>query len=151
MKGPEDHLLLLNEQSKGDQQRLGFKNYTFNFDSAAGIDYLVDVTKPNGQKVKILKMSNGEAFDENKTYKVVMNSYRGNGGGDLIIKGAGIPKDKLNDRIIYQSPLDLRHYFMQEIERQGSMSPKAGNNWKFVPEEWTIPAAKRDYKHIFGE
>ena len=151
MKGPEDHLLLLNEQSKGDQQRLGFKNYTFNFDSAAGIDYLVDVTKPNGQKVKILKMSNGEAFDENKTYKVVMNSYRGNGGGDLIIKGAGIPKDKLNDRIIYQSPLDLRHYLMQEIERQGSMSPKAGNNWKFVPEEWTVPAAKRDYKHIFGE
>ena len=151
MKGPEDHLLLLNEQSKGDQQRLGFKNYTFNFDSAAGIDYLVDVTKPNGQKVKILKMSNGEAFDENKTYKVVMNSYRGNGGGDLIIKGAGIPKDKLNDRIIYQSPLDLRHYLMQEIERQGSMSPKAGNNWKFVPEEWTFPAAKRDYKHIFGE
>ena len=133
MKGPEDHLLLLNEQSKGDQQRLGFKNYTFNFDSAAGIDYLVDVTKPNGQKVKILKMSNGEAFDENK------------------IKGAGIPKDKLNDRIIYQSPLDLRHYLMQEIERQGSMSPKAGNNWKFVPEEWTVPAAKRDYKHIFGE
>ena len=151
MKGPEDHLLLLNEQSKGDLQRLGFKNYTFNFDSAAGIDYLVDVTKPNGQKVKILKMSNGEAFDENKTYKVVMNSYRGNGGGDLIIKGAGIPKDKLNDRIIYQSPLDLRHYLMQEIERQGSMSPKAGNNWKFVPEEWTVPAAKRDYKHIFGE
>ena len=151
MKSPEDHLLLLNEQSKGDQQRLGFKNYTFNFDSAAGIDYLVDVTKPNGQKVKILKMSNGEAFDENKTYKVVMNSYRGNGGGDLIIKGAGIPKDKLNDRIIYQSPLDLRHYLMQEIERQGSMSPKAGNNWKFVPEEWTVPAAKRDYKHIFGE
>ena len=142
---------MLNEQSKGDQQRLGFKNYTFNFDSAAGIDYLVDVTKPNGQKVKILKMSNGEAFDENKTYKVVMNSYRGNGGGDLIIKGAGIPMDKLNDRIIYQSPLDLRHYLMQEIERQGSMSPKAGNNWKFVPEEWTVPAAKRDYKHIFGE
>ena len=151
MKSPEDHLLLLNEQSKGDQQRLGFKNYTFNFDSASGIDYIVDVTKPDGQKVKILKMSNGEAFDENKTYKVVMNSYRGNGGGDLIIKGAGIPKDKLNDRIIYQSPLDLRHYLMQEIERQGSMSPKAGNNWKFVPEEWTVPAAKRDYKHIFGE
>ena len=151
MKAPEDHLLLLNEQSKGDQQRLGFKNYTFNFDSASGIDYIVDVTKPDGKKVKILKMSSGEAFDENKTYKVVMNSYRGNGGGDLIIKGAGISKDKLNNRIIYQSPLDLRHYLMQEIERQGSMSPKAGNNWKFVPEEWTVPAAKRDYKHIFGE
>lgn len=151
MKTPDDHLLLLNEQSKGDQQRLGFKNYTFNFDSAAGIDYVVDVTKPDGQKVKILKLSNGEPFDENKIYKVVMNSYRGNGGGDLIIKGAGIPKEQLNGRIIYQSPLDLRHYLMQEIERQGTMSPQAGHNWKFIPEEWTVPAAKRDYELIFGK
>lgn len=151
MKSADDHLLLLNEQSKGDQQRLGFKNFTFNFDSAAGIDYIVDVTKPDGQKVNIIKLSNGEAFDENKTYKVVMNSYRGNGGGDLIIKGAGIAKNQLNDRIIYQSPLDLRHYLMQEIERQGTMSPKAAHNWKFIPEEWTIPAAKRDYKLIFRE
>ena len=151
MKSADDHLLLLNEQSKGDQQRLGFKNFTFNFDSAAGIDYTVDVTKPDGQKVNIIKLSNGEAFDENKTYKVVMNSYRGNGGGDLIIKGAGIAKNQLNDRIIYQSPLDLRHYLMQEIERQGTMSPKAAHNWKFIPEEWTVPAAKRDYKLIFRE
>lgn len=151
MKSADDHLLLLNEQSKGDQQRLGFKNFTFNFDSAAGIDYIVDVTKPDGQKVNILKLSNGKVFDENKTYKVVMNSYRGNGGGDLIIKGAGIAKDQLNARIIYQSPLDLRHYLMQEIERQGTMSPKAAHNWKFVPEEWTVPAAKRDYKLIFRE
>ena len=24
------------------------------------------------------------------------------------------------------------------------MDPKALNQWKFVPEEWTVPAAKRD-------
>jgi 2',3'-cyclic-nucleotide 2'-phosphodiesterase/3'-nucleotidase len=151
MKGPEDHLLLLNDQTKDDQQRLGFKNFTFNFDSAAGIDYEVDVTKPDGQKVRILRMSNGAPFDEGKTYKVAMNSYRGNGGGDLVTKGAGIAKEKLNERIVYQSPLDLRHYLMQELERQGTMSPKAANNWKFVPEAWTKPAAERDRKLIFGE
>ncbi len=151
MKTADDHLLLLNDQSKGDQQRYGFKNLTFNFDSAAGIDYIVDVTKPNGQKVKILKMSNGEPFSEDKTYKVVMNSYRGNGGGDLLTKGAGIAKEKLNERIIYQSPLDLRHYLTKEIERQGNVNPQPASNWKFVPEEWTVPAAQRDRKLIFGE
>ena len=151
MKRADDHLLLLNDRSTGDQQRMGFTNFTFNFDSAAGIDYEVDVTKPNGEKVRILRMSNGEPFDEEKTYKVVMNSYRGNGGGDLLIKGAGIAKTDLNDRIIYQSPLDLRYYLMQEIERQGSVSPKANSNWKFVPEAWTKPAAERDRKLIFGE
>jgi 2',3'-cyclic-nucleotide 2'-phosphodiesterase/3'-nucleotidase len=151
MKSPNDHLLMLNDNSKNDQQRTGFVNYTFNFDSASGIDYEVDVTKPNGQKVRILRMSNGEPFQPDKMYKVVMNSYRGNGCGDLLIKGAGIPKEQLNSRIIYQSPLDLRHYLTQEIERQGNVHPEKASNWKFVPEEWTIPAAQRDYKQLFGE
>lgn len=151
MKSPSDHLLLLNENAKNDQQRTGFQNYTFNFDSASGIDYVVDVTKPNGQKVKILKMSNGEPFIEDHIYKVVMNSYRGNGGGDLLTKGAGIAKEELNSRIIYQSPLDLRHYLTVEIEREGNVRPQAANNWKFVPEEWAVPAGNRDYKLLFGE
>ena len=151
MRSPSDHLLLLNEESKDDQQRTGFLNYTFNFDSAAGIDYEVDVTKPIGKKVRILRMTNEEPFLLDKTYKVVMSSYRGNGGGDLLIKGAGIPKEQLNSRIVYQSPLDLRHYLTQEIERLGIVHPEKASNWKFVPEDWTIPAAQRDYKQLFGE
>lgn len=150
MKSASDHLLLLNEASHDDQQRMGFKNYTFNFDSASGIDYEVDVTKPDGQKVRILGMTNGEPFDEDKTYRVVMNSYRANGGGDLMVHGAGIPKEQLNSRIIYQSPKDLRYYLMEEIERQGTVTPRAAHNWRFVPEKWTRPAAKRDRKLLFG-
>ncbi len=151
MTGPDDHLLLLNDESRGDQQRMGFRNYTFNFDSASGIDYEVDVTKPDGEKVRILRMSNGEPFDENKMYRVVMNSYRANGGGDLIIRGGGIPKDSLPGRTVYQSELDLRHYLMEEIERQGTVHPKAAKNWKFVPEKWTKAAAKRDRLLVFGK
>ncbi len=151
MTKPTDHLLQLNVNSRGDQQRMGFKNYTFNFDSASGIDYEVDVTKPDGQKVHILQMSDGTPFDEEKTYRVVMNSYRANGGGDLIVHGAGIPKDSLQGRIVYQSELDLRHYLMEEIARMGTVSPQAAANWRFVPEKWTVPAAKRDRKLLFGK
>ena len=151
MKSPDDHLLLLNDESRGDQQRMGFRNYTFNFDSAAGIIYEVDVTKPEGQKVRILSMQDGSPFSEEKTYKVVMNSYRANGGGELITLGGGIPKEQLNHRIIYQSELDLRHYLMEEIQRQGMMRPRAGNNWKFVPEKWTKRAAKRDRQLVFPD
>lgn len=64
MKSPEDHALRLNNNSKDDQQRTGFQYYTFNFDSACGIDYEVDLTKPDGEKVKILQLSNGTPFDE---------------------------------------------------------------------------------------
>lgn len=149
MKSPDDHLLLLAD-TRGDAQRLGFKNFTFNFDSAAGIDYVVDVTNPDGQKVKILRMSNGQPFDEHKWYTVAINSYRGNGGGELLTKGAGIPKDSLNSRIIYRSPRDQRYYLMQEIEKMGTVAPKANNNWKFIPENWTKPAATRDSLLLFS-
>ena len=151
MTSPNDHLLLLDSQTRGDQQRLGFKNFSFNFDSAAGIDYEVDVTKPNGQKVKVLKTSNGEPFDENKYYKVAVNSYRANGGGELLTRGAGIAKDDLDDRIVWRSEFDLRHYLMEEIKRLGTLNPQPNTNWRFVPEQWTQEAAKRDRQLLFHD
>lgn len=150
MKSPDDHALRLNDASTEDQQRTGFQYYTFNFDSACGIDYEVDLTKPDGQKVKILRMSNGEPFDEKKWYRVVMNSYRANGGGELLTQGAGIPKDSLEGRVIYNSLRDQRHYLTQEIERMGTVDPKPNHNWRFVPEDWVKPALKRDSLQLFG-
>ena len=150
MKSPDDHLLLL-ANTRDDAQRLGFKNFSFNFDSAAGIDYVVDVTKPDGEKVHILRMSNGEPFDEHKWYTVAVNSYRANGGGELLTKGAGIARDSLKNRIIWESEKDQRHYLMEEIKKAGIMNPQPHNNWKFIPEAWTVPAAARDRKILFGE
>ncbi len=150
MKSPEDHALLLNDNSKEDQQRTGFQYYTFNFDSACGIDYEVDLTKPDGQKVHILQLSNGQPFDEKKWYKVVMNSYRANGGGELLTRGAGIPKDSLESRVLFHTPLDQRHYLTQEIEQMGTIDPKPNHNWRFVPEAWVKPALRRDSLTLFG-
>ena len=150
MTSPDDHALRLNADSKDDQQRTGFQYYTFNFDSACGIDYEVDLTKPDGEKVKILRMSNGEPFDEKKWYKVAMNSYRANGGGELLTQGAGIPKDSLEARVLYNTDRDQRHFLTEEIRKMGTLDPKPNNNWKFVPEAWAKPALERDRKLLFG-
>lgn len=151
MTSPDDHALRLNDATANDQQRTGFKYFTFNFDSAMGIDYEVDLTKPDGQKVHILRMSNGETFDMGKWYKVVMSSYRANGGGELLTKGAGIPKDSLESRVLFHTPLDLRHYLTEEMRRQGSIDPKPAHNWRFVPEAWVKPALERDRIKLFGK
>lgn len=150
MQSPDDHIMLLTD-SWSDKQRMGFKNLTFNFDSAAGIDYEVDVTKPNGQKVHILRMSDGTPFDEKAWYKVAMNSYRGNGGGELLTRGAGIDKKDIPSRITYISQHDQRYYLTQMIERQGTVDALPLNNWRFVPEAWTKPAIERDRQLIFKE
>lgn len=151
MKSPEDHLLWLKTQRKeGAEDRAAFHNYSFNFDSAAGIIYTVDVTKPKGQKINITSMADGKPFDLNHIYKVALNSYRGNGGGELLTKGSGIPQEKLKERIVFSTDKDLRYYLMQYIEKKGTLNPKALNQWKFIPEDWAQPAAKRDYEYLFN-
>ena len=149
MAGPDDHIMLLDQNGNGSSG-YGFKNLAFNFDSAAGIDYEVDVTKPEGNKIKIKCMSDGSPFDETKWYMVAMNSYRGNGGGELLTKGAGIPHDSLQSRIVYESERDQRYYLMKEIEKAGTMTPRPNTNWRFVPEEWTSEAIRRDKALLFG-
>ena len=147
----DDLLLLRDNQRPGAEDRAKFANPSYNFDSAAGIRYTVDVTQPEGKKVRIISMADGTPFEEEKMYKVAVNSYRGNGGGELLTQGAGIPQEKLSERILTSTDKDLRYYLMQYIEQKGHIEPRALNHWKFIPEEWTKPASQRDYKRLFGE
>jgi len=150
MKGPNDHLLWFNDKRKsGDKNFDAFRNFSFNFDSAAGIIYTINVTKPKGGKITIISLADGTPFSMDKIYKVALNSYRGNGGGELLTKGAGIPHEKLKERIVYSTDKDLRYYMMKYIEKKREITPKPLNQWRFVPEAWTVPAAKRDYNYLF--
>lgn len=152
MKSPADHLLWLKEErTAGAEDRSSFQNFSFNFDSAAGIIYTVDVTKPKGEKINITSLADGSPFQMDRIYKVALNSYRGNGGGELLTKGSGIPQEQLKDRIVFSTDKDLRFYLMQYIEKKGTLNPRALNQWKFIPEDWATPAAKRDFIYLFGK
>ena len=150
MKSANDHLLLFKDvATEGDESRSTLRYPSYNFDSAAGIIYEVDVTKPAGEKVTIKSMADGSAFDLGKTYRVALNSYRGNGGGELLTKGAGIPQEELSGRIVYSTDRDLRYYLTDYIKRLGTLKPHRLNQWKFVPEKWADKAAKRDRAILF--
>lgn len=148
MKKASDHLLLLNDKDNGFGR---FKNPSFNFDSAAGVIYTVDVTKPEGEKVTLISLANGQPFELDKTYRVAVNSYRGNGGGDLLTKGSGIPKSELAKRIVFATDKDLRYYLMKRIEEVKVLHPQPLNQWKFIPEKWVSPAIQRDSQLLFGK
>ena len=68
MNGPDDLLLNLRIGNDGKplltNGKAWFKNQPYNFDSAAGIDYIVDVSKPEGSRVSIKGFSDGRSFDE---------------------------------------------------------------------------------------
>ena len=127
------------------------KSPAYNFDSAAGIDYIVDITKPEGSRVTILKMTDGTPFENEKQYKVAINSYRGNGGGGHLTNGAGIPNVDLMSRVITSTDRDLRYYMIEYIKNKKDINPEALNNWKLIPEKLVSEVKKRDYNLLFGK
>ena len=154
MKGPDDLLLKLRTGKDGKpvltNDRAWFKNQSYNFDSAAGIDYTVDVSKPAGSRIIIKKFTNGKLFEKNKMYKVAVNSYRGNGGGGHFTEGAGIAKDELRKRVITSTDRDLRYYILKSIEEKKTINPVPMNNWKIIPENWVKAAIAPEYTLLFG-
>ncbi|NQT57749.1 MAG: bifunctional metallophosphatase/5'-nucleotidase [Bacteroidetes bacterium] len=117
----------------------------YNYDSAAGIEYTVDVSKPEGDRVDITTMSkDGAAFDMNKHYVVAINSYRGNGGGGHLA-AAGLTKEEFTTRVLSSTLADLRFYLIKEFERRGTVVPAVDNNWKILPEAWAKKGAVLDF------
>jgi len=153
MENADDHLLNFRKDSEGNpirnNGRLSLAQASFNFDSAAGIRYTVDVSKPAGERISILGFENGDPFDEDSTYKVAINSYRGSGGGGHLSEGAEIPHDQLEKRIIYTSGTDIRSLLMDYLKKEGNLHPKAGTNWNVIPMEWARKGKKKDQSEGF--
>ncbi|SQH72324.1 Trifunctional nucleotide phosphoesterase protein YfkN precursor [Porphyromonas crevioricanis] len=147
MKGPKDHLLLF-RTGITPQDKFKTLHEIFNYSSAAGIDYTVDVSKPAGDRVKILKMSNGQPFDYSKVYRVALDSFRGGGGGDLLTEGCQIRFEELARRIVEEKD-DIRSYVHKYIVDKGSIEVQNNANWRFVPETWVREAIERDTKIMF--
>ncbi len=154
MTGPHDMLLNFRLGKDGKPSltngKAWLKNQAYNFDSAAGIDYLVDVSKTAGSRIIIKSFTNGKPFELSKIYKVAVNSYRGNGGGGHFKEGAGIDKNELNKRLISSTDRDLRYYILKNLEAKKKINPVAINNWKIIPEKWMKVAIPGDYHLLFG-
>ncbi len=152
----EDHLIRYKRDNVGNiimsanNSRALTAGQYFNYASAAGIHYTVDITKPEGQRITILKMSSGEPFDMQKIYTVAMNSYRGNGGGGHLTKGAGIGQEIIPARIADATEKDLRFYLYEYIQKNSPVNPPAYNNWKVIPEALAEKCRQNDIQLLFG-
>jgi len=139
LSGPGDPLLQFEDGKPG---RLAFPYY--NFSSAAGISYLVDVSKEPGERIQIQSFSDGSPFQEESIYTVAVNSYRGNGGGGHLSSGAGIPRDELSSRILWSSDRDLRYYLMDYLNQYDTLYPLLMDNWHCVPDNLSRDALRSD-------
>lgn len=126
-----------------------FAHSAYDFDSAAGLKYTVDLSRPKGRKIRIESLADGRPFSLTATYRVAVNSYRGSGGGGHLPIALGIPQTQLTQRIVWISPHELRHYVERALAVKEGLTAKPLHHWRFVPEGWAAAAGERDYETLF--
>ena len=105
------------------------KKPIYNFDSGAGILYEVTDKNPMGERINILSMADGTPFDMDKTYNVVMNSYRSMGGGNHLINGVGWEQEEIKNHVVWQGDRDLRSLFINWAREKGTLDSEPLNCW----------------------
>ena len=151
----DDHVLKIVNAAdpRTGQSRWSFVNRSYNFDSAAGLIYKVDVTKPVGQRVLIESLADGTSFDEASEYNVAMTSYRASGGGGLMT-AAGVDTERINDRVVEYYPEIRNILYDYLLENQVIDTAHTGDRnvigeWRFIPEDLASKALDKDMELLF--
>ncbi len=156
IKSSDEHLLkIVNEPNpRTGQKRWSFVNRSYNFDSAGGLIYDVDVTGRKGERVIIKALADGTPFDESAEYNVAMTSYRASGGGGIMREGAGIDTDRIDDRVVEYYP-EIREILYEYLVENGEIDPAAIGDparigsWTFIPEGLAQKALQKDMNLLF--
>ena len=152
-----DHVLRIipKDNTRTQQKGWSFHGLAYNFDSVAGLNYTVDVTKPRGERVLITTLADGTPFSPEQTYNVALTSYRASGGGSLLDE-IGIDTDLIDQRVVARYP-EIRNLIYQRLEKDPSLdleeisNPALLGTWKFVPEALAKKGIEDDMKLMFGE
>jgi 2',3'-cyclic-nucleotide 2'-phosphodiesterase/3'-nucleotidase len=155
MKGPNDNMILFRTDKDGNLVKSGgrarLRMPSYNFDSAAGVEYTVDISKPVGERITIHSLSGGAPFKYGEFYSVAVNSYRGSGGGGHLTEGAGLSRGDLRTRLKSSTIRDFRLYIIRSVENSGKIEPGITETWKIIPAGWVEKAKPVDYRLMFGE
>lgn len=152
----DDHLLKIKDapDPRTGMKHWSFINRSYNFDSAGGLVYKVDVTKPKGERVMIESLADGSAFDESASYNVAMTSYRASGGGNIMREGAGVDTDRIDERVVAYHP-EIRDILYDYLVATKEIDPATVGDrtvigeWSFVPESLASKAMDRDIALLF--
>lgn len=153
-----EHLLKLKPKKdvKTGEVKPFFASSPANFESAGGLVYTVDITRPAGERVSITSFADGSLFSPDSTYSVSMTSYRMSGAGGLLL-AAGFPDAaSVSARQVEEGP-EFRELLYDYVLSNPRVSlerisdPAVVGSWEFIPRELALSAAEADLKAVYGE
>jgi 2',3'-cyclic-nucleotide 2'-phosphodiesterase/3'-nucleotidase len=102
------------------------------FDTAEGLSYEIDLTRPAGDRVVRLSLG-GAPLEDAQRLRVVMNDYRaGGGGGFAMFEGA---------KVLWRSARTARELLIDHVRTLHSLDGAHTVNWRLLPDY--VPAPER--------
>ncbi len=111
----------------GEKPRVNPNWPGYNFDMFAGVEYILDLRKPVGERVVELTRE-GVSVTDDDIFTMAVNSYRAVGGGGF---------DMLADaRVIEEIDKSVRGMIIDYVREKGEIKPEDvfEKNWRIVPE-----------------
>ena len=100
----------------------------YNFDIVAGADYVLDISRPVGERVVKLEVG-GRPVAPTDSFTLALNNYRQTGGGGYaMLQGAPV---------VYDRQEEIRQLLIDEVRRRGTIRPEDYHrrNWELLPAE----------------
>ena len=98
----------------------------YNFDVVTGADYVLDLSRPQGQRVTRLEVR-GRSVTPTDSFTLALTNYRQTGGGAYTMI-ASAP-------VVYDKQQDIRQLLTDEVRRAGTLRPQDyfTRNWRIEP------------------
>jgi len=103
----------------------------YNVDTMAGLDYRIDPTRPEGDRVRDLRYE-GQPLDLHARFTLVCNNYRAAGGG-------GYPH-LAEAEVVWRSSTEVADLVGEYLDRLEEWQPTVDGNWWIAPTSLTEEA-----------
>jgi 2',3'-cyclic-nucleotide 2'-phosphodiesterase/3'-nucleotidase len=95
----------------------------FNYDMAEGVNYEIDRTRPQGERIRNLRW-HGRPLEPAQKLRIAINNYRAGGtGGYGMFRGA---------KILWRSGDDIRELLIRYYTERKVIPTEATNNWRVI-------------------
>jgi len=97
----------------------------YNFDIAQGVEYEIDLSRPEGERIRNLRFR-GRPLEENQKLRIAINNYRagGSGGYDMF----------RNARLLWRSSREIRDLIVEYYSERKLLPAAPDGNWRIVPD-----------------
>jgi 2',3'-cyclic-nucleotide 2'-phosphodiesterase / 3'-nucleotidase len=97
----------------------------FNYDMAEGVEYEIDLTKPEGERITNLRY-HGKPLSDEQPLRLAVNNYRAGGSaGYTMFKGA---------KVLWRSSNEIRDLMIEYYGDKHALPSAASRNWRVIPQ-----------------